>query len=375
MKIVCSKKMLVNKIGMAQKAVSQKTSLEALKHLVLEASNNELVITGYDLDLGIIAKMEADVEVSGKVAINSRLFGEIVRKTPEDVLALEYLKEENKLLILSGKSTFQIVAGNLEEFPPLPTIVEESKFTLNSKDFTLMINETKMAISQDISKPILTGALMEVNENSVTMVALDGYRMAISEHKIETGVKDSKKVVIPGKTLNDVSSILGSNNLDIQFSTDVNDKYLCVEFEDVKIISRLLEGEYIEYRKLLPAEFKTEISVSRLAFLNAIERATILAAHEKNSLVKFSITDDFIQATTNSSMGDLSEQVDIDKTGDSLNIAFNSRYLTEALRALSCEHVTLKFTTNLNPCTIYPQDDRDYVYLLLPIRLASGQTV
>ena len=134
MKIVCSKKILVNKIGVAQKAVSSKTTLEALKNLVLEASHNSLVITGYDLDLGIIATMDAEVEVSGKIAVNAKLFGDIVRKTPEDTLSLELIQDENKLLITSGKTNFKILLGNLEEFPPLPNMVEEFNFNLNSKD-------------------------------------------------------------------------------------------------------------------------------------------------------------------------------------------------------------------------------------------------
>lgn len=369
MKIVCSKKMLVNKIGVAQKAVSSKTNLEALKNLVLEASDNKLVITGYDLDLGIIASMDAEVEVDGKVAIDAKLFGEIVRKASQDTLALEFLQEEGKLLIVSGKSQFKIVAGNLEEFPALPTITGDCKFTLDSKVLKEMTTKTKMAISQDHTKPLLTGSLMEIDQNSVNMVSLDGYRLAVSNHIVETGIDSLKKVVIPGRTLNDLSSIIGSEAIDIQFT--LSDKFICAEFEDVKIISRLLEGDYVEYRRLLPTDYKTEIKVNRLEFLDAIERATILAVHEKNSLVKFSITDEFIQATTNSSVGDLSEQVDIEKTGDSLNIAFNSRYLTEALKVISSEDICIKFTNNLNPCTIHPLDDSDYIYLLLPIRLAK----
>ena len=369
MKIVCSKKILVNKIGIAQKAVCSKTNLEALKNFVLEASDNQLIITGYDLDLGILATMEADVEVSGKFAVNAKLFGDIIRKLPLDILALEFNKDNNTILITSGMSTFQIVAGNLDEFPTLPSISNGSKFKLNSKEFKSMVNKTKIAISQDNTKPLLTGALMEIDTNSINMVALDGYRLAISKHEVESGIDSLKKVIVPGRTLNDISSALGSDNIDIEFTID--EKYISVEFDDVKIISRLLEGEYIEYTRLLPNEYKTEIKINRLKFLNAIDRATILAVHEKNSLVKFSIADEFIQATCNSDLGNLSEQVEINKTGDSLNIAFNSRYLTEALKIMSSDDVTLKFTTNLNPCTIHPMDESDYTYLLLPIRLAN----
>lgn len=369
MKIVCSKKILVNKIGIAQKGISAKTNLDTLKNLILEASGNELVITGYDLDLGVLASMEAEVETSGKVAINAKLFGEIVRKLPLDILSLEYISDGNKLLISSGKSTFQIVAGNLEDYPALPKITDGSSFKLSSKEFKSMINMTKMALSQDNTKPILTGALMEIDTNSVNMVSLDGYRLAVSKNSLDTGIGSLKKIIIPGRTLNDLSSALGSEELEIEFTVD--EKYISAQFNGAKFISRLIEGTYIDYSKLLPAEYKTKIIVNRVEFLNAIDRATILAVHEKNSLVKFSITDEFIQATSNTDVGDLSEQVNITKEGESLNIAFNSRYLTEALKAMSSEEVSLSFTTSLNPCIIHPLDESDYLHLLLPIRLTS----
>lgn len=369
MKIVCNKKILVNKIGIAQKAVGAKTTLDALKNLLLEASEGKLVITGYDLETAIIATMDVDVEIPGKIAIDSKLFGDIARKMPEENINLELLEEEQKLMITSGASKIKIAIGNISEFPEMPTVNEDSKFTINSKIFKNMITETKIAISQDQTKPLLMGELIEIEKDSLSVVAVDGYRLAVSKQSVETGIETPGKIIVPGKALNDISSIIGSDNFDIEIGFGNN--FMCASFEDVKFMARLLVGDFIPYQNLIPKEYQTEVKVNRSKFLDAIDRATIVASNEKNSLVKLAITDEFIQATTNSDIGASAEQVKIEKTGESLNIAFNARYITEALKVISSEDIIIRYTSNISPCTIHPMDDSDYLYLLLPVRLSN----
>ncbi len=369
MKIVCNKKILVNKIGIAQKAVGAKTTLDALKNLLLEASEGKLVITGYDLETAIIATMDVDVEIPGKIAIDSKLFGDIARKMPEENINLELLEEEQKLMITSGASNIKIAIGNISEFPEMPTVNEDSKFTINSKIFKNMITETKIAISQDQTKPLLMGELIEIEKDSLSVVAVDGYRLAVSKQSVETGIETPGKIIVPGKALNDISSIIGSDNFDIEIGFGNN--FMCASFEDVKFMARLLVGDFIPYQNLIPKEHQTEVKVNRSKFLDAIDRATIVASNDRNSLVKLAITDEFIQATTNSDIGASAEQVEIEKTGESLNIAFNSRYITEALKVISSEDIIIRYTSNISPCIIHPMDDSDYLYLLLPVRLSN----
>lgn len=369
MKIVCNKKILVNKIGVAQKAVSSKTTLNALKNLLLDVVDGKLIITGYDLETVIIATMDVEMERPGKVSIDSKLFGDIARKLPDENIELELIEETNKLKVVSGPSQFELALGDVSEYPEIPTVNEDSKFSINSKVLKDMVAETKFATSQDQTKPILMGELIEIEKDSISLVAIDGYRLAFSKQTVETGIENPGKIIVPGKGLSDISSIIGSDNFDIEIGFGA--KFMSASFQDIKFMTRLLEGAFIEYKRLIPNEYQTEVKVNRRKFLEAIDRATLVSEKDNNSLVKLSVTDEFIQATTSSDIGASAEQVNIEKSGDSLNVAFNARYLTEALKVMSSEDITIRFTSNVSPCTIHPMDDSDYLYLLLPVRLAK----
>lgn len=369
MSIVCNKKILINKIGAAQKAVNNKSVMEPLKCLLLNASNGKLSITGYDMDLAIEATMEAEVNEDYKFIVDSRLFGEIVRKLSEETVTLEVLKDENKVKITSGNTKYKLTLGELSEYPELPNINIESSFSINSKILKNMIAKTSISLSFDQTKPILTGALLEIEKDSVSMVAIDGYRMSISKENFNTETKDSFKVVIPGKALNTVSSVIGSNDEDITIS--FGDRFMITSFEDITYTARLLEGEFIEYQKLLPNTHQTEIKINRKKLLDTVDRMALVVSNEKNNLIKLAITDTSLQAVSNSDIVDSADSVDIEKTGDSLNIAFNSKYLMEALKVISSDDVIIRFNNNVTPCTIYPVDSDNYIYLLLPVRVSN----
>ena len=292
MSIVCNKKKLSEMITKAQKAVNAKSTLEALKCVYLEATKDTLYVNGYDMDMGVMGSMEAQVEEDCKFIVNASLFGDIVRKLSEDEVTLSYFEKENKLHINSGNSNFSIVTGNLSEYPALPKATDDYSFTINSKTLKNMISKTLISVSQDVSKVVLTGALLEIEQDSVTMVSIDGYRLSVSKEMIETGVTEAKNVIVPGKILNTISSVIGSLETDLNIM--INDKVIGVSIGDTFLSSNLIEGEFVDYKKLLPKDSNIELKVNKSKFLNTIDRACSILLNEKNSLVKFSIEEETI---------------------------------------------------------------------------------
>lgn len=370
MSIVCNKKKLSEMIAKAQKAVNAKSTLDALKCVCVEGKSNTLSITGYDMEMGAVGSMEAKVDNDCKFIVNASLFGDIVRKLSEEEVTLSYFENENKLHINSGNSNFSIVTGNLSEYPALPKVTNDYSFTINSKVLKNMISKTLISISQDVSKVVLTGALLEIEQDSVTMASIDGYRLSTSKEMIETGVAEAKKVIVPGKILNAISSVIGSLDADIEIM--LNDKVVGISIGDTSLSSNLIEGEFVDYKKLLPKDSNIQLKVNKSKFLNTIDRACSILLNEKNSLVKFSVEDEHIRVVANSDLGGCNESVSIDKIkGDGLNIAFNARYLCDALKVITSDEVVVNFDTNVTPCTINPVNDEDFTYLLLPVRLSN----
>ena len=372
MKILCNSVLLSNRIGVAQKAVSSKTTMEALKNLVLEASDNTLKIKGYNLESGIITKIDGiDVEKPGKIAVESKLLGEIMKKMPDNILSLEF--NEGKLAIKAlyqdkKKSLeFNISANGTEDCPAIPEVEEAVKFKLKASVLKDMIGRIRIAFSQDVTKPLLMGGLLEIKDNKIALVALDGYRAVVCKDAIEGTVADSK-VIVPGKTLNDVYSLLGSDG-DVEIGFD--EKFISFSYNDTKIVSQLLEGEYIQYEKLFTNNALTRIKVNRKEFLHAVERATILSSLNQNNVIKLSINDEYTNIVTQSDKGNLSDVIACEKKGQDLDIAFNAKYLIDAAKVITSNELMLEFGDNVKPCIVTPVSEEDERHLILPVRLSK----
>ena len=231
-----------------------------------------------------------------------------------------------------------------------------------------MIKQTVFAISQDQTKPVLMGELLEIVDGDVSLVAIDGYRLAVRSCSVEN-LNANAKVIIPGKTLSDVNSLLSTEE---QVQIGFDEKNAIFIINETKIITRLLDGEFIEYKKLLPREHNTRIKLNTRSLLDSIERASLLSQSERNNLIKLSIRDNSMAITSNTEKGNVYEEVELQLEGDYLDIAFNSRYLLEGLKNIESEEIFIEFTTNVNPCIIKPVDGIKYIYLLLPVRIASN---
>ncbi|MDK2586659.1 DNA polymerase III subunit beta [Romboutsia sedimentorum] len=368
MKIICNQKILAHKIGISQKAINGKTTLELLKGILLSAKGDQLKLTGYDLEIGIETYTQAEVIQEGEIVVNAKLFGDIIRKLPDSFVEIE-TDDENNVYINCVNSRFKIKGDSAKEFPKLPDVSKEDLYNIPQDLLKNMIKQTVFAISQDQTKPILMGELLEIINGNISLVAIDGYRLAVKSCKIDNMITDAK-VIIPGKALTDVNSLLSLEEHDVKVGFD--DKNAIFIISDTKIITRLLEGEFIDYKKLLPREHNSKVKLNTKSLLNSIERASLLSQSEKNNLIKLSIRDSVMAITSNTDKGNVYEEVALELEGDYLDIAFNSRYFLEGLKNIDSEEIFIEFTTNVNPCIIKPADGAKYTYLLLPVRISSN---
>jgi DNA polymerase-3 subunit beta len=261
-----------------------------------------------------------------------------------------------------------LIGNNPAEFPQLPVIDENSMYEVSQDVIRNMIKQTIVAIAQEETRPILTGVLFEVKNEILSFVALDGYRLAIKS--IAIGNKNNISAVIPGKTLNEISKILEASESLVKITFTPN--HILFNLGNTKIISRLLDGEFINYRQILPDEYRIRIRANVSELMDCIERASLLAREGRTNLVTFEIKEDKLIITSNSQMGKVYEEVNIALEGDELKIRFNARYFLDVLRIIDSEEIYIEFSTNVSPCIIKKTNDKDYTYLVLPVRINAN---
>ncbi|WP_054200524.1 DNA polymerase III subunit beta [Clostridium baratii] len=361
---ICEKQKLQEGISIVQKAITGKSTMSVLEGIYINASKEGLTLIGSDMDVSIETKVEADVMNEGSIVIDAKIFGEIIRKLPNSDIKIETL-ENDTVQIICEKSVFNVVYMNADEFPELPQINQDMKVEVPQNILKNMIKGTSFAIAQDETRPILQGVLFEVKDKTLNLVALDGYRLAIRSEYLDSEIDIEK--VIPGKTLNEVSKILEDTNdiVEINFTNN----HILFNLNKTRIISRLLEGKYVNYKSLLPQEHKLTVTVKKQDLQNGIERASLMAKDGNNNLIKLDIQDEAVIITSNSQLGKVREEVLINLQGDKIQIAFNSRYLIDVLKNFEEEEVILEMTSSVSPCIIKAKEADNYKYLVLPVRL------
>lgn len=364
MNIVCSKQKLQEGISIVTKAITGKTTMPILEGIYIEASRNGLTLIGSDMDVSIETKVEADVIKEGSVVIDAKIFSEIIRKLPNSEVKIE-IAENDLIQITCEKSVFNIVFMNSSDYPSLPTINEDMTVEVPQNLLKNMIKGTSFAIAQDEARPILQGILFEVKNKQLNLVALDGYRLAVRSELLD--IENDIEVVIPGKTLNEVSKILEDNS-DIVKITFTNNHILFI-LNNTKIISRLLEGKFVNYISLLPQEHKIVINVKKQELQNGLERASLMAKDGNSNLIKLEAQEDSLIITSNSQLGKVREEVSINLQGDGIQIAFNSRYLLDVLKNMEEDDVNIEMTSSVSPCVIKGKNMNNAKYLVLPVRL------
>lgn len=360
----CEKQKFLEGISIVQKAITGKSTMPILEGIYIKANNSGLTLIGSDMDVSIQTIVDADIIEDGSIVIDAKIFGEIIRKLPNSTIKIETI--ENQLIkITCEKSVFDVVYMNTNEYPELPQINENLKISVNQNILKNMIKGTSFAIAQDETRPILQGILFEVKNKNLNLVALDGYRLAIRSEFLDSDM--DMEVVIPGKTLNEVSKIL--EDIDDIVDITFTDNHILFNLEKTKIISRLLEGKYINYNSLLPQEHKLLVNVNRQELQNAIERASLMAKDGNTNLIKLDFKQDNLIITSNSQLGKVREEIEIKLQGEEIEIAFNSRYLLDVLKNIEDDDVLMKMTSGITPCVIEEKDNENSKYLVLPVRL------
>lgn len=362
MKFTIEQKEFQKALNIVQKGLSGKNLMEVLKGIHIEAYDNMLTMTTNNLELGIVTRVEANISEEGKVLIDGKILSDIIRKLPNDEISFK-IGHDDIVNITSGRTKFNIKAMINNRFPLLEEYEENRYQVIDSKTFIDMIKKTNFAASNDEARGNLTGELLEINESSITMVAIDGFRLAVK--KLGTTFNlEPRKVIIPSKTLLEIARIVeGAEEFGILFE----DNSISFRVDQTIINSKLLPGDFINYKQIIPTDFTTRIKVGNREFLESLERAQLVS---NNNLVILNIGEDNLKISSkNSEVGNLEEVIKVDLEGKELEIAFNIRYFTEALRNIEDEYVYMNFNTNISPCIIEPESDEDYTYLLLPVRV------
>lgn len=370
MKLSFEKDSLLNGINIVLKAVPSKTTMPILECILIDASGSEIRLTGNDMELGIETKVEGLILEHGKIALEAKLFSDIIRKlSGGDSPIIIESDEKYNTTISCDKSVFKIQGKDGEEFSYIPHIERDRYITLSQFTLKEVIRQTLFSISPNDSNKMMTGELFEVKDNELKVVSLDGHRMSIRKIILKEHYNDIK-VIVPGKTLGEISKILnGDNESKVQIFFSSN--HIMFDFDSTLVVSRLIEGEYFRISQMLSSDYETKVSVNRRTFLDSIERASILIRENDKKPIIITINDEGMQLKMNSAFGTMNAEVGITKYGKDLMIGFNPKFLIDALRIIDDEEVTLYMMNPKSPCFIKDEEE-NYIYLILPVNFNAA---
>lgn len=366
MQIVCDGLDLSDAVLKVSKAISTRTTNPILEGIKLVAQEDVLTLSATDTELSIEKKIKADVKVEGETVVPGKFFTEFMKKLSNEKIELE-LEQKNQLKIKYMDSESYIQCFVTNEYPSFNVIDSNDKFTITNLNLKNLINKSIFSVAVDDSRPILKGTLFEIDSKNVKAVALDGYRLAMVTEPVEYSSVNGG-VIIPARSLAEIAKLLDdSDNL---VTVYIDSKYIMVDLGDTKVISRILEGEFLNYKQIIATDFATDIVINKAQLTDALERASLLSKVGQNNLVKFDIKENNLLLTSNSEIGNVKENINITSQGKDLFIAFNARYFMEAFRAIGDEFVKIKFNSSSNPCVVVPANDsKEFLYLILPVRI------
>ena len=345
------------------KAIPGKTTMMILECVVIEVKDNQIKLIANDLQLGIETLIDGEIKQEGSVAVGAKVFFEIIRKLPSDNVSIT-VDEDYHMNISCGKAKFNIMAKATDEFPYLPNIVKDKN--VNISQFTLkdIIRQTVFSISDNENAKVMTGELFEIQDSELKVVYLAGHRISIRKVKLNQSY-DDVSVIIPGKTLIEISKII-NGGMDDEVSIFFTDKHVLFEFEDTIVLSRLIEGEYYKIDKMLSTDYETKVTVNKREMLECIDRSTLLLKESDKKPVIIDVQDDYMKFAMNSAIGSMDEDIDASKEGKDILIGFNPRFLMDALRVIDEDEITMYMINPKAPCFIRDQEET-YIYLILPV--------
>ena len=369
MKFTCEKNQLVSAISVASRTVAQKSAISGLEGILVRAGV-KVMLTGYNLETGITVSVDADIQETGACVMPARLFFDIVRKLPDDTVSIQ-VDESFKVSIKGGISSFTITALSADDYPELPDVDSEKGIRVPQNELKAMISGTIFAVSENQARPIHTGVLFEVDTDSITSVAVDGYRLALRRYLPEESLERTLKFVAPAAALKEVEKILGDTDDPATFYP--GSKHILFTIGDATLVCRILEGEFLDWRRVLPQNNPVKLvgNVSRLT--DSIERVGLVISEKLKSPVRCKFGDNAAELRTVSTIGEAYDVCPIAGDGKDLEIGFNCKYLLDALRAVPDSECTLEMINGLSPIVLNPTEGNRYSYMVLPVRLKAGE--
>ena len=369
MKLICSKNELLKSVNISLKAVPSKTTMPILECILIDASASEIKFTTNDMELGIETKVKGIIEEKGIIALDAKIFSDIIRKLPDNDVIIQTDANLNTT-ITCEKAKFTIPGKEGDDFAYLPVIeknegIELSQFTLKE-----VIRQTIFSIAANENNKLMTGELFEINDNILKVVSLDGHRISIRKIELKDNY-DKRKVVVPGKTLIEISKILSGEVEDL-VQIFFTDNHIVFEFDDTIVVSRLIEGEYFRIDQMLSSDYETKVCINKREFLDCIDRATLFVKESDKKPIIINIEDESMQLSINSQIGSMKEDIDIEKEGKDIMIGFNPKFLIDALKVIDDEQISIFLVNPKAPCFIKDENE-SYIYLILPVNFNTAR--
>lgn len=365
MKFTCSAFEISVASATVAKAVSQKAAIPSIEGILISAENGKVTLTGYDLELAIVTEIEANIEEEGSVVINAKTLCDIVRKMPGEVITIS--ADERKLCNLkSGNSEFSLNGIGADEYPELPAVQNGTDIDIDTDIFTKMVRKTVFACAVADTRPIFMGVKFEIGEGELKMIALDGFRLAIRKEKINYN-GEPLNFIVPSKTLNEIIKISGETDDDISIS--LGRRHIVFTIGSYSIISRLIEGEFLNYTKTIPTGSKTQTIVSVSDLLNAIERTAIVITDRVKSPVRCIFGGNEIKMNCITNTARVNDKINASVLGEKIEIGFNSKYFIDALKNADCDEVKIEMIDSIKPIKITPVDNDNFLFIIMPVRL------
>ncbi len=367
MKLICQKNNLLNGLQVVSKAVPNKTTMSILECILIDSTDGRIRLTANDMELGIETIIEGEIQEKGIIALDAKIFLEIVRKLPDNAITIT-TDNNFRTTITCEKAKFNIIGKSGEDFSYLPMIERNDSILISQFTLKEVVRQTIFSISDNDNNKLMSGELFEITGDTLRVASLDGHRISIRKINLKNSYP-SRKVVVPGKTLNEVSKIL-SGDADKDVTIFFTDKHIVFEFDNTTVVSRLIEGEYFKIDQMLSSDYETRVSINKKELLDCIDRATLLVKEGDKKPIIINITDGAMELKINSTVGSMDEEIDIEKIGKDLMIGFNPKFLIDALRVIDDETVSVYLVNPKAPCFIRDEEN-NYIYLILPVNFTT----
>lgn len=366
MKISCLRTDLAEAVSNVSRAVSTKATIPALEGVLIKAYDSNLNISGYNLEIGITTDIEATIQNEGEIVVSAKLFLDIVRKLPEEIV---FIETDDRMItyITCGQVDYQIVGMSSVEYPDLPSFEQTDGITVNEKILRDMIRQTVYAVSENTAKPIYTGSLFEIENGIFKIVAVDGYRMAIRSENVDS--ESNTSFVVPGKTQQEVLKLLNEDEENVEIIIGM--RHITFRVKNYRVISRLIEGTFLDYKTTIPKEEKTEVVINTRKIINSVERMSLLNNDRIQSPVRCKFSDDEIKLSCASAVGRANDVISVPVIGESVEIGFNNRYLLDALKNSDTDEIKLVLNGALAPMIVKPVKGDCFLSIVVPMRLAN----